>query len=122
MGDIALVNNDIAISQFDDISITASEDDDILQQAINNIKTVYGEMLFHPELGNALYSTRRKITDDMTDIINECEIAILQDDRIESVDELIATRSDMPGSVDIRFLITTIYDRTLSSSTSINIM
>lgn len=122
MGDIALVNGEIVRSQYGDISITTSDNDDIIQQAINSIYTKFGEMYLHPELGNKMLNGRYKIADDMSDVEADCQEAMMYDERIDSVDEISIVRSSrIRGSVDINFTITTIYGDVLSSDITVNI-
>lgn len=121
MGDIALINNDVASSQFGDISLVVSDSDDILQQARNNIMTIYGELYNHPDIGNNVFNGRYKIKDDMGDIETCCENAILCDSRVDSVDEILVTKSDIVGNIAIVFKIVTASGSTLSSSCNISI-
>lgn len=121
MGDIALVNGDIVVSQFDDISLVLDDNEDILQQAINNINTIYGEVIDHPTIGNMLFNNRNKIKSDLSDIETYCEDAISSDERIDSVEDIVATRVKDTDMVNISFTLLTIYGDTISSSSNISI-
>ena len=59
MSDVALINGDIAPSNFGDIMIV-NDDDDIIQMAVNNILLVYGTNEFHPDMGNMAYNNRNR--------------------------------------------------------------
>ena len=123
MSDIMLIDGDMQHTSFDDLAIVVSTDDDIIQSAINNIATIYGENQYHTELGNKILNTRLKLSNtDMIKVADECISAMKQDSRIKSIDNInIIKSTSIYGQCDIAFTITTINNIVLSSSTSINI-
>lgn len=120
--DIQLTNGDFVKSLYGDIAVVS--DDDILQTAINNIMTIYGEMEQHPELGNTAFVTRMKLSEmNMKTISDACSVAVLQDSRINKVTSMIAVKSTkIYGQCDINFTLITNDGKLLSSATSINVI
>lgn len=121
--DVMLTGSDLVRSLFGDLAIV-SDDDDIIQTAINNIKTKYGEMELHPEFGNTAFTTRMKLSDtNMVSVENSCRIAILQDVRVSKVSRIKAIKStDIYGQCDINFTLVTTDGKVLDSGVSINIV
>ena len=120
MSDIMINNGDIVFTTFGDIMI-ADGDDDIIQSAIHNIMTIYGENEFHNELGNTVYNSRYKISKtNLISIQDACKRAIIEDPRLKSVPIIIATNNpNIYGGCNISFTLKTQDDRLLSSQTSI---
>lgn len=125
MSDIALINGDIMASNFGDILI-ANDNDDIIQMAINNIKTIYGANEFHPEIGNTVYNGRYKMSENgLKEIASRCKDAIMSDYRVANVIEIIAkniSTLDNYGLCDISFVLITIGGIQLSSSVAIQLV
>lgn len=115
MGDIALMDGDFVVEAGD--IVIYSDDTDIIQQAINNINTMIGSNVFHPDYGNNALHYRMKYTDSYIDRIEEsCRQAIELDNRVSNVNNIIATLSDDDKSTcTITFTLTTIEDRELTS-------
>lgn len=124
MSDIALIDKDIVLSNFGDVSIL-DDNDDIIQMAINNILTIRGMNEFHTEIGNDVYNGRYKMSDlGLQNIASECKNAILQDTRVEDVIEITATNIstyENYGLCDISFIINTIDGVQLSSNVAITL-
>ena len=121
MSDIMLNNGDILNTIFGDVSV-ANEDEDIIQSAINNVLTIYGENEFHPDLGNTIYNDRNKLSSSNLVLIQDaCKSAIeLNDDRVKQVTSITATKdADIYGSCIISFILETTDSKVLSSSTTI---
>lgn len=119
MADILLNNGDIVVSNGD--IVICSDDNDILQQASNNIGTIIGSNVFHPNIGNPALNERMKHTEQYIDIIKDgCLQAIELDDRIDTVDDINITLSSN-NSCLVSFSITTIYGDTIDSQCSITI-
>lgn len=122
MSDIALINGDIVASNFGDI-LVINDDDDIVQMAINNIRTIFGANQFHPNTGNTVYNDRFKMSErGLEDIAARCKSAILQDPRVQNVLEIVArnisTQKDY-GLCDISFVLLTTYGKRLNSNVAI---
>lgn len=124
MSDIALVNGDIVGSIFGDV-LVINDDDDIIQMAINNIKLIYGANEFHPNMGNTVYGSRYKMSENgLEEIATKCKNAIMQDYRVSNVIEVIAkniSTSQSYGLCDISFVLVTIYGTQLNSNITIQV-
>lgn len=123
MADIKLnANNDIDISSSGDIDI-ANDSEDILQNAINNLRIRFGELQFHETSGNKIYNQRVGFNaKGIATIKYYCKDAILQDSRVTEVRDITVTRSKDDRYVcDILFTIVTIDGQTLCNSATINI-
>lgn len=91
MADILLYNGDIVSDLYGDISLVTSHEE-IIQSAINNIYTVYGENKFHRTLGNKIYNERLKSADSSLELIRKyCMDAVMTDNRVMSVRSIEAT-------------------------------
>lgn len=120
MADIALVNGDIITSSFGDI-LTIDDDEDIIQTAINNILTIKGDNIMHPELGNNAHNNRYKMsTRSFNEIAERCKEAILQDIRVASVLEVLVVNDKfISNACNVSFVLITVDDKQLSSSASV---
>lgn len=125
MADIALINQDIVASNFGDILIV-SDDDDIIQMAVNNIMTVYGANEFHPTIGNTVYNGRYKMTENgLKEIASRCKDAIMCDHRVANVIEIVAkniSTIDNYGRCEVSFTLITTYGAQLSSNVTVSLM
>lgn len=122
MADIYLENGDLAATMFSDIAIVEG-DDEILQMAIHNIRTIYGENQFHDEIGNKVYGRRLKVVDSDADVIvKDCINAIMQDDRIQSVTEMSVYSDEYDRhNLEIQFILLTTSGSSISSTIQIQI-
>lgn len=122
MADVALVNNDIVVSNFGDL-LVVDDDSDVIQMAVNSILTIYSANELHPNLGNTVYNDRFKMSErGLKDIAGRCKNAILNDPRVANVLEIVARNASTPqnyGLCEVSFVLLTTYDRELSSSVSI---
>jgi len=123
MADIRLNNGDINGTLFNDISLVY-DDDEIIQSAINNIMTIYGENQFHKELGNITFIKRNKMSsNNLIQVANDCKNAIINDKRVKSVTNVTINQSStIYGGCDVMFTIVTTSGNSLSSIASINII
>lgn len=123
MADIYLDNGELASTMFGDIAIVTNEDDDVLQMAIHSIQTIFGENQFHDSIGNKVFSRRLKVTDLDADIIaTDCSNAILQDDRVRSIQDMKIYADDKDKhNLEIEFTIITVYNTIISSMVQIQI-
>lgn len=123
MADIALINKDIIVSDFGDILVTG-EEDDIIQMAINNIMTIYGENEIHPNIGNMAYHGRYKMSENgLREIAAQCQSAIMSDPRVANVVEVIAkniSTLENYGLCDISFVLITTSGAQLNSSVTVS--
>lgn len=123
MSDIFLQDDgDIKIDQSGDISIV-TDDDEILQFATNTIYTVYGEMIFHPTVGNMVYKRRLKTLESYGDlIIKDCINAIKADDRVKDVPfmEVYYEEEDKTKAF-VKFNILTTDEHLISSMATISL-
>lgn len=123
MADIYIGDDgDLVATAYGDIAIIG-DDDDILQMAINNVRTILGENQFHPEIGNNVFNRRMKVIDsDAETIAKDCINAIKQDDRVRAVKsiEIYADGEDR-HNLDVQFTIITIGGNTISSTVQIQI-
>lgn len=121
MSDILLNNGDIMITKFGDID-TVVDYDEIVQSAVNNMLLIYGEYEAHDDIGNKTYNRRLKISDSSLDIIKyDCIDAISGDDRISNVISIDITRTDIPNTVNISFVLEIIDGTMVSNSIKISI-
>ncbi len=122
MADILLDNGDITPSLYGDIAVVTSYDE-IIQSAINNIYTIYGENIFHPTLGNKIYGERLKISQNSLDLVKKnCIDVIMTDDRILHVQSINARYDDDDKhNIYISFTIVISGDNKSVSSSSIKI-
>lgn len=91
MQDIKFANGDIIVSN-GDICLCNNENEDIIQMANNNINLIYGDNIYHTDIGNAIYGQRIKANDTgLATVEFECKQAILRgDDRVSDVDTITA--------------------------------
>lgn len=118
--DIALYNADIGISPTGDIDLIGGEPN-IIQAAVNNMRTVLGEWFIDSSAGNAIFGKRLKnIANHMSEVEQHCRDAILYDIRIKSVKDITATYH---GKYDcsVNFTVETADGNIIVSSTTINI-
>ena len=107
------MNSDILLGASDDIDVTPSGDiallynnEAIIQRAINNIKTIYGESFIDDKRGNLAFERRLKLNDNGMRIIEQdCRNAILYDYDILEVPSIIASRNIGEYSCSINFTI-----------------
>lgn len=89
--DIRTFGNDI-VSANGDISLV-TDNENIIQAAINNMRTIYNELLIDPERGNMIYYRRLKSgNNDLRQVEYDCKSAIMIDDRIQDVPYIRATK------------------------------
>lgn len=93
MIDILLRDGDLVASKYDDISLCADEDNDIIQAANNNILLRFRGHKFHSELGNKAYNRRIKANQNGIEMVRtECTKAIMNSDpRIREVRQVTVT-------------------------------
>lgn len=122
MADIYLDNGELVATMFSDIAIIDG-DDEILQMAIHNIRTIYGENQFHTDIGNKIYERRLKVMDSDADtIIKDCTNAILQDDRVSAVTEMSVYADEHDKhNLEIQFVLLTTSGSSISSMVQIQI-
>lgn len=124
MSDIALINGDMAVSSLGDILIV-NDNDDIIQMAVNNIMTMYGNNQFHPNIGNTAYNMRFKMSEHgLEEVASRCKDAILQDYRVMNVIEIVAkniSTNSSYGSCEILFSLITNDGTQLDSSVTITL-
>lgn len=121
--DIALSSNfDIDISKSGDIRLVY-DNNEIVQTAISNIKTRYGEMYLDPTRGNKIFNSRVKLNNSSMGIVEtECKNAILVDNRIASVESVFANKiTDRDFNCYIKFAIKTVSGYLLYGETNITI-
>ena len=108
MQDIKFANGDIVVSN-GDICLCGNENEDIIQMANNNINLIYGDNIYHTDIGNAIYGQRIKANDTgLATVEFECKQAILRgDDRVSDVDAITATLGENASCVVSYVLILT---------------
>lgn len=112
--DIQISNGDIAI---------CDDDSDVIQQAMDSIRTKVKEIPFHPTYGNRSLGNRMKYTKTYTDIIKDgCTNAILLDQRVSEVSE-IEVNLDEEDRADafVYFKVVTIDGKELSSTCGVEL-
>lgn len=119
---MALVDGDIITSSFGDI-LTIDDNEDIIQTAVNNILTVKGDNILHPEIGNDAHNNRYKMsTRSFNEIAERCKEAILQDVRVDSVLEVLVVKDKyISNACNVSFVLVTTSGRQLYSGASITI-
>lgn len=121
--DIQLINGDLIQSIYGDLAVI-SDNDDILQTAINNINTKYGELELHNTYGNTAFAKRMKLSDiNLSEVENACESAILQDERVSRITSISASKSTtVYGQCTMSFTLLTNDGTILSSSTALTVI
>lgn len=108
MQDIKFANGDIVVSN-GDICLCSNENEDIIQMANNSISTIYGDHIYHTDIGNTIYGQRIKANDTgLAAVEFECKQAILRgDDRVSDVDTITATLGENASCIVSYVLILT---------------
>ena len=109
MADISMNgSNDLQVSMGDLVIISGNNDIyDIVQQSINSVMTVQGELEHHTSYGNTIFNERKKMMGDA---------------RVKSVDNIVAERvEDKEYTCKVKYTLTSIYGDTMSSSTIITL-
>lgn len=125
MIDIALNNGDLIANSYGDISLEFSDDDDIIQMLNSAINTIKGENIFHTEYGNDAWNKRLKIADSGFATIEACARDTMMDvagDLISEITYINASRGEGRNECILSYEVLTEDDRTISSSTNINIL
>lgn len=106
--DIKFANGDIVVSN-GDICLCNDENEDIIQMANNNINLIYGDNIYHTDIGNAIYGQRIKANDTgLATVEFECKQAILRgDDRVSDVDTITAVLGENASCIVSYVLILT---------------
>ena len=126
MADISMNgSNDLQVSMGDLVIIGGNNDIyDIVQQSINSVMTVQGELEYHTSYGNTIFNERKKMSDTgLLYIASACKSAIMMGDaRVKSVDNIVAERvEDKDYTCKVKYTLTSIYGDTMSSSTIITL-
>jgi hypothetical protein len=122
MQDIAMIDGDLVVTDLGDLAITASDNDDVIQMANNNIMTRLGENIHHPEVGNDVYNKRLKITSSgLAEVESDSKNAILNDTRVSDVYNILAYAGDNYGECIIEYALTTVDGSKLDGRVSVNI-
>jgi hypothetical protein len=122
MRDIIMMNGDLVVTEFGDIAVILSDDDDIIQMANNNIATRLGENIFHPEIGNDAYNKRLKITpSNLSEVESDCKDAILYDTRVSDVTNIKAYDGIGYGECTIGYTLLTTDGHSIDGRISINL-
>lgn len=113
-GDLDVVNGDIAV---------VINHDEILQFAVHAIATIYGEMVFHPTVGNHVYERRLKVLEsDANVIMQDCINAIMADDRVSEVTYMEVSYEERDKvNVFVKFTLRAIDGVLISSMASISL-
>lgn len=118
--DIAMHNADIGISPTGDIDLV-SGNLNIIQTAVNNMRTILGEWFIDNSAGNAIFGRRLKnIANHMSEVEQCCRDAILYDIRIKSVKDINAIYSGKYDCI-VNFSVETADGDIVNGSTMINI-
>jgi len=111
-------DNDILITDRGDIGLVY-DNENLIQTAVNNMSTRYGELENDPTRGNKLYNSRVKFTDSgMRDVEVQCSDAILQDQRVSDILQISATYKDQ-FECYVSFTIVDVNKRIIDGSTAI---
>lgn len=125
MIDVAMKNGDLIVSDYGDILLHLSDDDNIIQMANNAIHTIKGENIFHLGYGNDAWNKRLKMSQSGFDTVNACaKEAILH--AVPDVSEIVSIDSskseDNAGECIVSYVLLTNSGKRISSSTTINIL
>lgn len=121
MIDVMMNSRDLVATEFGDIALVQSNNNDILQSVNNNLLTVKGENIFHPDVGNDVFNRRLKLSDTHIEIIkNDCKNAILFDNRVSDVKSIIIDDIGS-GIYDVTYVIVTSSGDILDSRISLDI-
>lgn len=122
MIDIAMINGDLVVGELGDIAVVATDDDDIIQMANNNISTRLGENIFHPEIGNDALNKRLKITpSDLLEVESDSKSAILYDTRVSDVTSIRASSGINYGECIVEYTVLTTGGHSIDGKMQINI-
>lgn len=124
MIDVALSGGDFVLSN-GDISLTNTDDDNLIQMANSAINTILGEVPFHTEYGNDAWNKRLKIAESGFHTVEICaKEAILNalSDEISDVVAISAYGGEGYGECIVEYTLLTLDGRNISSNTSINIL
>lgn len=121
MADIYLKGGDINVSD-EDMAVVEGQDE-ILQFAVNAIATIFGELIFHPDVGNRVFGRRLKVTKtDAGTIIRDCTNAIMADDRVIEVPFMeISYEEEDKSNVNVKFTLKAVDGTLISSMTTISL-
>lgn len=124
MIDTAMENGDLIVSDYGDLLLHLSDDDNIIQMANNAVYTIRGENIFHSEYGNDAHNKRLKLSRSGFDIIEACaKEAILHG--VPEVSEVVSINANKGigyGECIINYVLLTNNNKRISSSTTINIL
>ncbi len=127
MIDVAMSDGDLTVSEYGDISLELTDDDDIIQMSNNAINTIKGELIeLHPDFGNDAFNQRLKLSNNGYAIVEECATTAIMDadteERIDEVSDISAYKGNSIGECCINYTLLLADGRTISSSTSINVL
>ena len=93
MIDMLLYDGDLIADKNGDILLCASESDDVIQTANNNILLRFGDNKFHNNLGNKIYNRRIKANQSGLETVQaECINAVATgDSRIREIKQMVVT-------------------------------
>lgn len=124
MIDLMINGGDLVVSEFGDLSLLQSDEDNIIQTANLAICTRKGSNIFHPEYGNDVWNRRVKMSESGFRIVEACsKDAILNSsNEILDVTSIRASRGNAARECNINYTLSTVNGRLVSGITSINIL
>lgn len=129
MIDVAMKNGDLIVSDYGDLLLHLSDDDNVIQMANNAIHAIKGESIFHPQNGNDAWNRRLKLSQSGFDTINACvkESILHCVPDVSDVVSVVSTRGetdngDYNGECVVSYILLTNDGKRISSSTTINIL
>ena len=124
MIDMALRGGDLVVSTNGDISLLNNDDNNIIQMANSAISTIKGENIFHLSYGNDAWNKRLKISDSGFRTVEVCakEAILNAVSEVSEVSNIEAIKGDEYGECIIKYTLLTDTNKSISSSTSINIL
>lgn len=101
----------------------ASDTEDVIQSSVTNILLYIGELSHYPDYGNTVFNERIKMSDSgFVTVESDSRDAILQDERVDTVDSITATQVDGEDSVvSLEYTMTLTDGRQVSNSLKFNI-
>lgn len=124
MIDLAMKGGDLIVSPFGDISLHLTDDDNVIQTANLAITIAMGENIFHDDYGNDALNKRLKIAESgfHTIEIYAKEAILHASSEVAEVASISASKGEGYGECTVAYTLVMMNGRTISSSTSINIL
>lgn len=124
MIDLAIKDGDFIVSPLGDISLLLTDDDNIIQTANLAITIAMGDNIFHEDYGNDAFNKRLKLAESGFHTVEICakEAILHASSEVAEVASISASKGEGYGECIVAYTLVTVSGKTISSSTSINIL